>query len=231
MDYCKQCGTEISGANYCPNCGLPASEELMNQKEYAGILFGRNLRMDSLAELERMRAYFETKKAEYSECEKLARKILKRSAYSPTGSVVGALACLILGFLYKPFFVGLAIFVVFAIIRLVGNHRKLKEAKTRLRELNTELTEYYEAYGYCPIGLEYTKPEILFKVSEIIRQGRKETISGAVDRYEEDKHNKLVEELARQVANSSTKEVKSWKTPINEVETSEVYADAVFWLK
>jgi hypothetical protein len=67
-------------------------------------------------------------------------------------------------------------------------HSLLNAAKERQTELVAELDEYYKAYGYCPVSIEYTHPQLLNQIHSMIHQGRATTIDAAINVMYDDLH-------------------------------------------
>lgn len=83
------------------------------------------------------------------------------------------------------------------------NKKKIQSMLKRLGSIANELTEHYHAYGYCPIGPEYSNPAIIDGIIRIVRSGRADTIKEALNVMLNDAHKTTMELAAMQTANSA----------------------------
>lgn len=81
--------------------------------------------------------------------------------------------------------------------------KQVKTCEARIAELGNELSAYYEAYGYCPVGAEYTNPDILIKIRDVIRQGRASSIDMAINVMLDDVHKTYLELQAQMTARAA----------------------------
>ena len=126
--------------------------------------------------------------------------ILQVAAYSRYGSNSGttvAVVFLVLGIII----LGLGGLLIFLHIR--GRKAYLDRvayANMRFDQLSEELIDYYNAYGYCPMGPEYTNPSNLAVIYDTIQSGRADTTMDAINILVEDAHRNNMEAIARQTA-------------------------------
>ena len=76
--------------------------------------------------------------------------------------------------------------------------KNIEQLTDRVGELTEQLSEYYQQYGYCMVGLEYTNPKILQHMAELIRQGRADTPKEAINIMIEDAHRSEMEMMQMQ---------------------------------
>ncbi len=81
--------------------------------------------------------------------------------------------------------------------------RKLEQLAQEYDQLRQELQDYYNAYTNCPIGIEYTHPDDIENILDIVRSGRATRISDAINVIIDDIHKEKVEQSAREAARNS----------------------------
>ena len=224
MAFCKQCGADLNGANFCAGCGTPADGVPMQTYQAAPV--GADSRQRSLADFEHMTAYFGAKAPQYKEFDEVCEEVAEREGKSIAGWIVGAVICGLIGVIAKAwfFFVLTAGFIALAILMSKKNKGKLEEARARQQALFAELEDHYNAYGYCSIGFEYTKPATLAALFDMIRKGRATNPADAINIYLADlAREEQMEELKKQTA-AAQEAAKSAKKAAG-------YASASFWFK
>lgn len=231
MAFCKLCGTDLNGAKFCPNCGTADGEIMVQQQGYGMAHLEADLRQRSLVDMQKLMDYFGIKSQQYDEFSKVSEEVEERRKYLPAIWIVGAIACLLLGCFNKLFYIGMVACIALAIVFSRHNKKKLTEAVDRQDQLGVELATHYEAFGYCPLGIEYTKPSTLFEINEIIRKGRKNTIADAVNQYEDDNHKRIMEINAKMAADAARETAENSKSAAKSAKRAAGYSAASFWLK
>lgn len=79
----------------------------------------------------------------------------------------------------------------------------VKENKLRIVELQSELYEHYENYGYCCIGFEYSNPLLLNVIRNTIISGQADSIKEAINILKQDERFSNLETLVSQTAESA----------------------------
>lgn len=83
------------------------------------------------------------------------------------------------------FFIVIGGLVLFLAIKLRNNRQnKIEQYDQRCKQIASELKEYYQGYGPCAVGSEYSAPKILVELKSIIESGRADTIKEAVNIWE-----------------------------------------------
>ena len=236
MSFCKQCGSDLNGAKFCPNCGTSAE----GAPNYAGVPVGADVRQRSIADMQHMISYFGAKKAQYDEFEKVTEEVMDRSARGFGGWIGAAIISVLIALFSKAgFFYVVAIAFVAAFILLKKqNKEKLAIVIARQTELHNELEAYYEAYGYCSVGFEYTKPSTLEALYELIRKGRVTTPGDAINTYLADQQQaemlRLQQEATEAAKNTEKYAKQTAKNTKKIARTSRkgaIYSGASFWFK
>ena len=94
-----------------------------------------------------------------------------------------------------------------------------------------ELEEYYLSYGYCAIGMEFTNPRIIYKLADIVRQGRADNIKEAINILFTDAHRDRMEMLAEEMAANTAVTPANTATIASDMNTAAVFCMARFFLK
>jgi hypothetical protein len=181
-------------------------------------------------ELERTIRYFQPKQALYDEYDTLNNiTIPKAYSMADTSNkimityiIVVFLTVLLGGFcwlgvylLSGPSFLGVLVSIVavlgiFLVLTIPGvaicapitamEKDKGKAAILRSNELANELEQYFEEFGYCVVGMEYTNPAILHSIYDMVRLGRADTPKEALNALIQDRHQRIMEMRAQQIA-------------------------------
>lgn len=111
---------------------------------------------------------------------------------------------------YIKFFSGLSWSIIFYIIGIpliivficgtVSRSKKRKKMKAESEEILDELWNHYISYGPCLLGFEYTIPENLNEIRDLLVSGRANNIRDAVNTMLDDKHKRQMEALATATA-------------------------------
>lgn len=231
MAFCKQCGADLNGANFCAGCGTPADGVPMQTYQAAPI--GADVRQRSLADFEHMTAYFGAKAPQYKEFDEVSEEVATREAYSCGGWIVGAVVCFLIGIFAKAWFFYLLTvgFITLAVLMSMKNKDKLAAARARQQALYAELEEHYKAYGYCSIGFEYTQPATLAALFDMIRKGRATTPSDAINIYLADLEQQKIRELQERATAAAEETARETKRAAKSARKAAGYASASFWFK
>lgn len=220
--YCKKCGKQIQdGSKFCEFCGtkhehgdefrpIRIQHEEPGYNSYADNR--RNIRQSELNELDNMIRYFSYKQEQYDEFDSVCSTLGEAEAIlsqSPTGGFVFtgiALGLLLFGSMLGGKGFGAFLIIVALILAIPGVVKlliyftknstwttKKAQAETRYEELSAELMQYYQQYGYCPVGAEYTNPAILQQLRDVIQSGYADTSKDAINYLIQQQHNATVE--------------------------------------
>lgn len=191
------------------------------------------VRQQSLVEMHKMLDHFSKKTNEYNEYDQLNDRLaVMLRGYSAAGMVWGIILVVIFGLwtlagfggaiaaveegnataliscLISVFFLFVisAVGVMLIVLNVLGrkkHHQKVDWCRDRINDLAEELTQHFHAYGYCPIGPEYTNPYILQQLTSIIQSGRAETPKEAINVLLDDAHKNSVEFAAMLTARNA----------------------------
>ena len=79
MAFCKQCGADLNGANFCPSCGTAANADIAAAQPQNTAPVSTDARQRSLADLDHMIRYFGVKQAQYDEYDAVREEVEIRS--------------------------------------------------------------------------------------------------------------------------------------------------------
>lgn len=247
---CQNCGKDLNQeAKFCDGCGTPisysqqftaqpvsypAQKRNYNQERM-------NVRIGEIAELNRMIGYFSKKSAQYTEYDNVCARIDhlargKKSALLVWGIIVASLGVLsaFASFAsreYGALFIFFLIYIFPGAAMICGHvfsvrayNKNVATANRRYDELTNELFNYYKAYGYCPVGAEYTNPSNLVAILNVIQSGRADTTKDAINVLVEDTYRCNMQKIAAQTARSAAAAARGAKT-------SAVFSAANFFLR
>lgn len=224
MAFCKQCGADLNGAKFCPNCGSPVEDNGATPM---------NQRQRSMAEMERMMQYFGQKKQQYDEFEKVTKEVADRSAESFVGGIILAVICAAIGYFSKKYFwfVGVPLFLLMYFVKTNKNKKALAIAVDRRNALGEELQAHFDAYGYAPVGFEYTRPQTLAAIYDIIRKGRASTAEDAINLYLNDQHQEKMLQLQKETAAAAKESAAAAKEAAKNSGKTATYTAIDFWFR
>lgn len=206
MAFCKECGADLQGAKFCANCGI-AADDILIQERKSALSADASLRQASIDECKKMIQYFDQKTAACKEYDRITEKVAlgrrhihvllliasiiwfacgvlvcfaARNAYFDETRIVLAILIFI-GLIFFAFLLPAALLMWGYIALNKRSKRKYGELLSRQSALATEIVEHYIAYGYCHVGLEYTRVEILRDLLDKLELGRCKTIADAIN--------------------------------------------------
>lgn len=226
MAFCKNCGAELNDARFCSSCGASANGD-------AGVPVTADVRQRSIADMQHMISYFGAKKAQYDEFEKVSNEVMDRSTRGYGGWIVTAVISMLIAIFSEAafFYVAAVAFVAGFVFFRMQNKKKLAVAVAHQTALKDELESYFEAYGYCPVGFEYTKPATLETLYELIRKGRVTTPGDAINTYLADQEQAEMRRLQEEATAAAKETAKNTKKAAKSAKKAAGYASASFWFK
>lgn len=231
MANCKQCGADLNGAKFCPNCGASANGEMATQQAAP---VGADTRQRSLAEMDRMRSYFGAKKQDYDDFHAVSAEIEERSDRTYGGWIGAAVIAALIGIFFKGgflFFLAAAACVALSVVLSKKNKTELAAAVLKQEEIANRLQTYYDEYGYCSIGFEYTEPSILEVLYDYIRKGRASNPGDAINIYLADVDRAEMLKLQAEATEAAKETAANTKKAAKQSRRAAGYSAASFWLK
>ena len=203
--FCTSCGSVVTPSAVPAQAAAVAP--VLNSQPAQPSMYEQSVQMrkESLNELSRMIDYFGRKHPQYHEydnCNARLNKLMRGTSVAPLvwGIIICVFNSIFLLILLSEFFsrkgrsssyggiiffglfflVGVGLIVLY-ICKSAGRGKEKTRLLARIGQLAQELTQYYIAFGYCPLGAEYTNPEILTRVADVLRSGRADSPKEAIN--------------------------------------------------
>ena len=237
--FCPNCGQTIAeGARFCANCGNNLSANQVNLvTDYQAVstmqqyqLQKSAARQSELRVLDSLIMHFSQKQEQYDNYDTACEAVCHYSRGAKKGLIVWGAILATFGFILllataESAVVGLllfllpGLFMVFGgIMMQVANRKNHRQALNIWQQLSDELCAHYAAYPNCPVGPEYSNPQILHTLRSTLQSGRADTIKEclnlmiadanqrAIENYLEDiQHNvEQIQRSAQQSARANT---------------------------
>ena len=249
--FCPKCGNEIANdAVFCMYCGnniaasvvpsAPAPAPVMAQPVVDFQAQKNSIRQSELTSLVNAYEYFLAKKDEFDAydmvCElvnhyaKGASKALL--VWGIIITVLGSICSLavlsegeleaLLGMLIILLLPGAAM-IVGGILMQVKNRKNYAYYQEEYARLSQELYAYYMAYPNCPVGPEFSNPDILEAIISVIQSGRADTVKESI--------NLLLNDAEMEEMNAYLASIEENTNAINaQTKVAAVFAAADFFL-
>lgn len=188
--YCNNCGTLVpDGTSFCGNCGANVAggaptqiQQFQNQKNA--------VRQSEMTELENAIGYFGQKRDLFKEYDLVSDLVVEFAGGAKKSLLVWGIIISVLGLIAlvggggagSLFFVlpGAAM-IAGGILMQVNNKKKYAYFLDEYVRISGELMDYYNAYPNCPVGAEYSNPEILESILGVLKSGRADTIKESIN--------------------------------------------------
>ena len=173
------------------------------------------MRKSEMNSLQQAYEYFNKKRASYEEYNKVEDKLEKLSRGVRSGMIVwGAIILFIFmgciaggapaGICVLFFLVGGGLFGG-GLFRKINNSRQITRYTEEHNRLYDEIMRHYKAYPQCPVGVQYTDPDIMRMLIEYMSSGRSDTVKEAINSLITDLNQARLEnaqaELAQRIKN------------------------------
>ncbi len=211
MGFCSKCGYHFEdGAEFCPKCGSKVEGNVVHGGSFVD---GDAMmdRMHTINEYTKIRDYFLVKADRYEELAE-AEFVLANSniKYSKGRVIWGAilLGLGVIGLIAAIAEPRIGAFIICAVLFAFGGImfssyfkktnavKRMVEENTKIRdEATKELMQYYMAYGICPIGFEFTYPDKIEAIGNVLKEGSAYTFKEAIQIVKEDEHRKNLEKI------------------------------------
>ena len=211
--FCQKCGKELpDDAIFCSSCGssVNANADYVGSSKAAE---QKSTRGETLQIVDKLIDYFSAKNSLYRELDRVNCKLVKvnqRSYYwkllaaiSFFGTIGLSLIIIAYNARHRALFLHEVVPYAFLpsttlglIVPLIVKIAKKSSLNKRQAELAEEITDYYNQLTYCPIGVEYSDPEILAGLKAIINSGRADTLKEAINTMVDDIHKSNMEAAA-----------------------------------
>lgn len=239
--FCSSCGCDMS-ANSTNGVSAPTMNygaQFMQAQQYQ--MQKNAVRNGEMETLKRAYEHFNIKRAEFQSYDDVSKKLNHYSRGARTGLLVwGIIITVIALTIIAPLLGGdnsgtaMVFFLMFlipgslmifgGIMMKVNNKKKFAYYEGEYIRLSNILNEHYKAYPQCPVGAEYSNPEIIEVIMGILESGRADTIKEAI--------NVLVNEVNQAEMRLYLQNIESYaKSASDSAATGAVFAAASFFLK
>ena len=190
--FCNNCGSPVpDGAAFCNSCGAnlggavqTQAQQFHNQKNA--------IRQSEITELEDAIAHFDKKRNLFKEYDLVSDLVVDFAGGAKKSLLVWGIIISVLGTLVllagPEAFVGALLFIVPGAAMIVGgilmqvnNKKKYAYFLDEYVRISGELMDHYNAYPNCPVGAEYSNPEILESILGVLKSGRADTIKESIN--------------------------------------------------
>lgn len=237
--FCPNCGQTLAeGSRFCANCGNNLTANQVNlAADYQAVstmqqyqLQKSAARQSELRVLDSLIMHFSQKQEQYDNYDMACEAVSHYSRGARKGLIVWGAILAVVGFILlladaAPASVSFllfllpGLFMIFGgIMVLVANKKNYQNALNAWQQLSDDLCAHYAAYPNCPVGPEYSNPQILQVLRNTLQSGRADTIKEclnlmiadanqrAMEKYlEEIQHNvEQIQSSARQSARANT---------------------------
>ena len=97
-----------------------------------------------------------------------------------------------------------SLMIVGGILLKLNCKKKLKQARESYSKTAEELYRFASAYPECPVGLEYTNPQILSALRKYIESGRADTVKESLNQVISGRCNSRMKDYAEDVSRHTT---------------------------
>lgn len=212
--FCPACGAQAKGTGTAPvayvNPGAVQPNYFMQMQAQMDAY-----RASNIALISEIYHYFEPVKAEFKQMYELQEKVVPALTRRSQAALVWGILCIVFAasaYWLFSFFPAVSIFlaavgvflILLYILKGVHSNKKLAESKAEMLSLQQYLYEYYNGCGYTNLfGFEYADPVVLSTLYQIMKSGRANTISEAIQQFIADIRNDQLqsysEEIIRQI--------------------------------
>ena len=221
--FCNYCGAKYDGSKFISSVNN-------GQETVSKASVSKPERQKSLEESVKLKEYFGKKQSLYDEYDALLSNLPRQISDARNGSkgaVFWGIVLMVIGFglfmggigsLFQAtagyVFLGVLLFIIAIVVLILGmrlvttiyfrsidrSKKKLNDTQNRIGQITEELSKYYDQYGYCPIGIEYTNPKVFTQIYDVIRQGRADTPKEAINVLRTESRWNAMEKYAAQSA-------------------------------
>lgn len=231
--FCPNCGQALAdGANFCANCGnslttsqnVPVMDVTSSMHQYQ---VNKNAtRQSELRVLDQLVSYFSQKEEQYNDYDLVTEAVNYYSRGAKKGLIVWGAILAAFGFIFLlarfdseaaslatvGFFVfllpGLAM-IFGGVMMQIANKKNYQKALDAWQMLSEELSIHYMAYPNCPIGPEYSNPQILRALRSTLQSGRADTIKECLNLMVSDANQRAMEDYLAQIQRNAAQAARS----------------------
>ncbi len=204
---------------------------------------GRN---DALDELQRAYQWFSKKQREYDEYDSISNRLPRmnrvgKRALLIWGCIIASVSLMMTFVLISQkdesfpvgligILIGAAMILGFFLIE--ANRKKtVAQLNNRLEQLGQELTEHFIAFGKCSFGAEYSNPQIISRILNLVRSGRADSVKEGINIMLSDLRMDQMTELSRITAENAQIMARNTAAAARGAKAAAVFSAANFFFK
>lgn len=233
--YCPNCGYSLADTTkFCPNCGesiaaapAPVPEAPLRPDPMLQYQMQKNaVRQSEQQELDRLIHHFSQKETQYENYDLATEAVNHYSRGARKGLIVWGAILAAFGFIFLlaqfdsdasdlatvGLFVFLlpGLFMIFGgIMMQVANKKNYRRAVDIWDQLSMELYNHYTAYPNCPVGPEYSNPQILRALRSTLQSGRADTIKECLNLMVADANQRAMEDYLEQIQRNAAQSARA----------------------
>ena len=246
MAFCIQCGSHLpDGSAFCSFCGAKQSEAQTPVARQTSE--DVSSRLTAISELEKLHAYFDQKASLYyaldketADVERLSKGASKKLlTFGIIIAVFGGLPMLgelqnigdvnLFGLFILLGIMGVGVYMIYVYMQKRDRYAaELEQAYSNIDKISAQLMQHYEAYGFCPIGAEYSDPRVIKQLTDIMKAGRADTIKESISVLLDDRHKTAIEINTAMTAESAADAARSAKSAARSSAATAIFSAANF---
>lgn len=240
--FCPSCGQALN-TNSNLSAAAPAMDyssqmQMAQQMQAQQFQLQKNaIRQSEIDSINKVYNHFNLKRSAFQEYDKVGIALNHylrgaRSALIVWGAIIACISFFVAAtlngasgsvFFWISFFAGAAM-IAGGIMMKVNNKRKCKLYEAEYTRLAQELSDHYYAYPMCPIGAEYSNPEIIEVIIKVLNSGRADTIKDAI--------NVMIAEINQAEMNMYLQNIANYsQSTAAATRTTAIFAAASFFIK
>lgn len=231
--FCPNCGQALNeGAHFCANCGnrltpapaAPAMDVMNSMHQYQ--MQKNATRQSELRVLDQLISYFSQKEDQYNAYDVMCEAVNyysrgAKKALIVWGAILSFFGCIFLLSAADPdasnlvpvgifAFLLPGLFMIFGgIMMQVNNKKNYQRALDAWQQLSDELSNHYMAYPNCPVGPEYSNPQILQVLRNTLQSGRADTIKECLNLMVADANQRAMENYLAQIQHNAEQSARA----------------------
>lgn len=218
--FCPNCGQTLAdGAHFCANCGNNLTANQVNlATDYQAVstmqqyqLQKSAARQSELRVLDSLIMHFSQKQEQYDNYDIACEAVSHYGRGARKGAIIWGAILAVIGFILllsdaAPVSVSLlllllpGLFMLFGgIMMQVANKKNYQHALNAWQQLSDDLCAHYAAYPNCPVGPEYSNPQILRALRNTLQSGRADTIKECLNLMIADANQRAMENYLNEI--------------------------------
>lgn len=227
--FCSSCGANLNASvnpAQAPMMDYQAQMQMQQMQAQQYQMQKNSIRQSEIALLQNVYDHFNLKRATFQEYDKVGERLSyyqrgARSALIVWGAIITVISFMIASMVGSSSG-AFAVFLVFSflgagmiaggVMMKVNNKKKLRLYESEYIRLSEELNAHYNAYPMCPVGAQYSNPEIIEVIMDVMQSGRANTIADAINILVSDINQSEMQAYLQSIENYSRQTAAASKT-------------------